>query len=65
MSRNQKNSKPFIDPVILIKLGLVLVTIAVMMIVFQSNSQAVNIADDSGTMSQLIVAFVTGLPQVA
>ena len=61
MSRNQKNSKPFIDPVILITLGIVLVTIAVVMIVFQSNSQAVNIADDSGTMSQLIVAFVTGL----
>jgi sulfite exporter TauE/SafE len=61
MSRNQKNSKSSVDPVILITLGLVLVTIAVVMIVFQSNSQAVNIANDSGTMSQLIVAFVTGL----
>ena len=61
MSRNQKNSKPSVDPVILITLGLVLVTIAVVMIVFQSNSQAVNIANDSGTMSQLLVAFVTGL----
>jgi sulfite exporter TauE/SafE len=58
MSRNQK---PFIDPVILITLGLVLVTVAVVMIVFQSDSRAVTIADDSGTMSQLIVAFVTGL----
>ena len=58
MSRNQK---PSIDPVILITLGLVLVTIAVMMIVFQSDSNAVNIANNSGTMSQLVVAFVTGL----
>ena len=58
MSRNQKRS---IDPVILITLGLVFVTIAVSMIVFQSDSRAVNIANDSGTMSQLIVAFVTGL----
>src|SRR4026207_1546242 len=58
MSRNQK---PSIDPVILITLGLVLVTIAVVMIVFQSDSNAVNIANNSGNMSQLIVAFVTGL----
>src|SRR5918995_1292888 len=58
MSRNQK---PSIDPVILITLGLVLVTIAIMMIVFQSDSNAVNIANASGTMSQLVVAFVTGL----
>lgn len=58
MSRNQK---PFLDPVILITLGLMLVTVAVVMIVFQSDSNAVNIANDSGTMSQLLVAFVTGL----
>jgi len=58
MSRNQKSS---IDPVILITLGLVLVTIAVVMIIFQSNSNAVNIANNSGTLSQLMVAFVTGL----
>ncbi len=58
MSRNQK---PSIDPVILITLGLVLVTIAVVMLVFQSDSSAVNIANDAGTLSQLVVAFVTGL----
>ena len=58
MSRNQK---PSIDPVILITLGLVLVTIAVVMIVFQSDSNAVNIASDAGTLRQLVVAFVTGL----
>ena len=58
MSRNRK---PSIDPVILITLGLVLLTTAVGMIVFQSDPNAVNIANDSGTMSQLVVAFVTGL----
>src|SRR6185369_11434520 len=31
------------------------------MIVFQSKGYEVNIASNSGTMSQLIVAFVTGL----
>jgi uncharacterized protein len=56
-----KNQKPSIDPVILIALGLMFVTIALVMIFFQSDSRAVNIANDSGTMSQLIVAFITGL----
>ena len=58
MSRNQK---PSVDPVILIALGIVLVTIAIVMMVFQSDSRTVDIANDSGTISQLIVAFVTGL----
>jgi sulfite exporter TauE/SafE len=58
MTRKQK---PSIDPVILITLGIVLVTIAVVMIVFQSGSQSVSIASNSGRMSQLAVAFITGL----
>lgn len=58
MSRNQK---PSIDPVILITLGLVFVTIAIVMMVFQSGPQSVSIANNSGAMSQLLVAFVTGL----
>ncbi len=56
-----KNQRPSVDPVILVALGIVFVTIAVVMIVFQSDSSTVNIANDSGTMSQLIVAFITGL----
>src|SRR5687767_4004059 len=56
-----KNYKPSIDPVILITLGLILITIAIVMVVFQSDAQAVNIANDSGVLSQLAVAFVTGL----
>jgi len=58
MSRNRK---PSIDPVILIALGIVFLTIAIVMIVFQSKGYGVNIASNSGTMSQLVVAFVTGL----
>lgn len=57
-----KNRKPFaIDPVIIIALGVVLVAISIAMIVFQPNSATVNIVNGSGTMSQLVVAFVTGL----
>jgi sulfite exporter TauE/SafE len=58
MSRNQK---PPVDPVILITLGIVFVTISVVMLLFQSNSRQVDIADDSGVMSQIVIAFVTGL----
>ena len=58
MSRNRK---PSIDPVILIALGILFLTIAIVMIIFQSKGYEVNIASNSGTMSQLLVAFVTGL----
>lgn len=58
MSRNQN---PSVDPVIVVTLGILLVAIAFGMIVFQSDSQTVNIARDSGIMSQLLVAFVTGI----
>ncbi len=56
-----RNHKPSIDPVILITFGIVLVTISVVMIVFQSGSRTINFANNPGTLSQLIVAFVTGL----
>src|SRR5689334_2836568 len=58
MSRNRR---PSIDPVILIALGVVFLTISTVMIVFQSNNYAVKISNNSGSMSQLMVAFVTGL----
>jgi sulfite exporter TauE/SafE len=58
MTRNRKQS---IDPVILITLGIVLVTIAVGMVVLQSNNNSVEIANSSSKMSQLAVAFVTGI----
>ena len=58
MSRNQK---PPIDPVILMMLGIVFVAVAIGLAVMQSNPNSVDIANDAGIMSQLIVAFVTGL----
>src|SRR5215216_1211933 len=58
MSRNQKAP---IDPVILIMLGIVFITIAIGLNVIQSNPNTVDIASSSGTMSQLVVAFVTGI----
>src|SRR5512133_1908279 len=56
-----KNLKPPVDPVILIMLGIVFVAVAIGLAVLQSNPNSVNIANNTGTMSQLIVAFVTGL----
>jgi sulfite exporter TauE/SafE len=56
-----RNKKPTIDPVIVIALGVVFLTISMVMIVFQSNNYQVNIANNSNAMSQLVVAFVTGL----
>jgi len=58
MSRNRKSS---IDPVILIALGIGFVTIAIVMMVSQSNTYDVNIANNAGGTSQLAVAFITGL----
>lgn len=58
MSRNQK---PPIDPVIIMMLGIVLIAVAIGLAVVQSNPNSVDIASDSGVMSQLVVAFVTGL----
>jgi uncharacterized protein len=58
MSRKQN---PTVDPVVVITLGTVLVAIAVAMISFQSDSNSINIAAESGSISQLIVAFVTGI----
>jgi len=56
-----KNQRAPIDPVILLTLGIVFVVVAVGLAVFQSNPNFSALANDSGTMSQLIVAFVTGI----
>jgi uncharacterized protein len=55
------NKKAPIDPVILILLGIVFIAVAIGVAVVQSNPSIVGIASDSATMSQLLVAFVTGL----
>ncbi len=54
-------SKPSLDPVVLVTLGILLVAIAIGMVVYQPDSASQNVAVDSGRMSQVIVAFVTGL----
>lgn len=57
---SRKHSQ-FVDPVILMTLGIFFVAIAIGLAVLQSNSNSVAIADSSGSLSQLILAFVTGL----
>src|ERR1041384_5476375 len=56
-----KKQHPFIDPVILIALGVVLVTVAIVLTVLPSGSNNAGAFSSSGTLSQLMVAFVTGL----
>lgn len=58
MTKYQKSS---IDPVIIVTLGVVFLAIAIVMVVFQPSSSSINFANDTGTISQLVVAFVTGL----
>lgn len=55
----QKN-RP-IDPVVIVMLGIVFIAVAIAMIAFQPDANSVNIAADAGTISQLLVAFVTGI----
>jgi uncharacterized protein len=57
---SQKQNKP-VDPVMIVMLGVVFLAVSIAMIVFQSNANSVNIAADSGLLSQLTVAFITGL----
>ena len=56
-----KKQTPSVDPVVIVMLGVVFVAVAAAMIVFQPDSNSINIATDAGTMSQLLVAFVTGI----
>jgi sulfite exporter TauE/SafE len=58
MSKTRKSS---VDPVIIVMLGIVFVAISIALILFQSDSNTVKISDNSGVMSQLLVAFVTGI----
>lgn len=57
----RKKQQPSVDPVIIVMLGVVFLAVAIAMIVFQSQSNSIDIAANSGVMSQLIVAFVTGI----
>jgi uncharacterized protein len=56
-----KKQTPSVDPVVIVTLGVVFVAIAFAMIAFQSRAQSVSIVKDSSIMSQLVVAFITGI----
>jgi len=56
MSNKQNKS---VDPVIIVMLGVVFIAISFAMILFQSGSTG--FSNDSGTVSQLMVAFITGI----
>jgi uncharacterized protein len=58
MSRNQKAP---VDPVILVMIGIVFIAVAIGLAVIQSGSGSATASSNSGTMGQLIVAFITGL----
>ncbi len=55
-----KKQSQIIDPVILVTLGIVLVTIAIMLVIFQSDSKAVSVSNNSSAMSQLLVYTLLG-----
>ncbi|CAG1015472.1 hypothetical protein ANAEL_05276 [Anaerolineales bacterium] len=52
-----KNQNKTIDPVVIISIGIVALVIAVVMIVFPAGAGM----NASGTMSQIVIAFITGL----
>jgi len=56
-----KKQTPSVDPVVIVMLGVVFVAIAIAMVVFQPNSNSIDIATNAGTLSQLLVAFITGI----
>ena len=57
----RKNQQTSFDPVIIVALGILLVAIAIVMVVFQNETNTISIAASSGILSQIVVAFVTGI----
>ena len=58
---SSKEQKTFVDPVIIITLGVVFLAIAFMLIVFQPTAQSITLSAGTGTWSQLVLAFITGI----
>jgi len=58
---SHKKQNQVIDPVVLLTLGILLVTIAIALGIVQSRSNAAGASSNPGTMSQIMMAFVTGL----
>ena len=57
----RKNQQTSLDPVIIVALGILLVAIAIVMVVFQNDTNTISIAASSGILSQIVFAFVTGI----
>ncbi|MBI5932686.1 MAG: sulfite exporter TauE/SafE family protein [Chloroflexi bacterium] len=56
-----KKQNPSVDPVVIVMLGVLLVAIAIALVAFQPQSNSIDVAADSGALTQLMVAFVTGI----
>ena len=57
-----KKQAPAMDPVVLVALGVLLVVVAFALVTFSPQSgQGISIDAASGSWSQIVVAFVTGL----
>src|SRR5574342_121073 len=56
-----RKQKPTVDPVIIVATGVLFVAIALILAVFNPQSTSVNGSADAGSISQLAVAFITGL----
>ena len=57
---SKKQNQP-VDPVIIVMLGVIFVAVAIAIFVFQPTSNSINIAADASVVSQLMVAFITGI----
>lgn len=55
----KKQQNKSLDPVVVITIGVVFIAIAVSMVLFQSGTGS--LSNNSGTMGQLMVAFITGI----
>jgi len=61
-SQTHRSHSPQVDPVVLLALGLLLVAVAILMVVNPSlGQQGVTVAGGAFSMSQIMVAFVTGV----
>ena len=58
---SSKEQKTAVNPIVIVTLGVVLLAIALILIIFQPNSQSLNPNAASGNWNQLMVAFITGI----
>jgi sulfite exporter TauE/SafE len=58
---SSKEQKPAINPVVIVVLGVSFIALALILLVFQPNTQSLTLTVGSGSWSQLVVAFITGI----